>query len=79
MLNNPEVWLGKDPGHCQMVLPADPFVSARHARIRCDEEGRWVLENNKSVNGVWLKIEQITIKDSCRFMLGEQLFLLQVP
>jgi pSer/pThr/pTyr-binding forkhead associated (FHA) protein len=79
LLNKPEIWLGKDSSHCQMVLPADPFVSARHARIRCDDEGRWVLENNKSVNGVWLKIDQIVIKDSCRFMLGEQLFLLQVP
>jgi FHA domain len=79
LLNKPEIWLGKDAGHCQMVLPADPFVSARHARIRCDEEGRWVLENNKSVNGVWLKIDQIAFKGSCRFMLGEQQFAVQVP
>jgi pSer/pThr/pTyr-binding forkhead associated (FHA) protein len=79
LLSKPEVWLGKDAAHCQIVLPADPFASARHARIRCDDEGRWVLENNKSVNGVWLKIDQIGIKDSCRFMLGEQLFLFQLP
>lgn len=78
MLNKPEVWMGKDPTHCQIVL-ADAFVSARHSRVRCDEEGRWVLENNKSVNGVWLRIEQIAIKESCRFMLGEQLFMFQVP
>jgi pSer/pThr/pTyr-binding forkhead associated (FHA) protein len=79
LLNKPEIWLGKDAAHCQMVLPADPFVSARHARIRCDDEGRWVIENNKSVNGVWLKVDQIVFKDSCRFMLGEQVFLVQVP
>ncbi|HEX4415299.1 MAG TPA: FHA domain-containing protein [Lacipirellulaceae bacterium] len=78
MLNKPEIWMGKDSAHCQIVL-ADEFVSARHARVRCDEDGRWVLENNKSVNGVWLKIDQIAIKESCRFMLGEQLFLFQVP
>jgi pSer/pThr/pTyr-binding forkhead associated (FHA) protein len=79
LLNKQEVWLGKDASNCQMVLPADPFVSARHARIRCDDEGRWVIENNKSVNGVWLKVDQIVFKDSCRFMLGEQAFLVQVP
>lgn len=79
LISKHETWLGKDPSHCQMVLPADPYVSARHARIRYDDEGRWVLENNKSVNGVWLKVEQIAFKDSCRFMLGEQLFLVQVP
>jgi hypothetical protein len=77
-LTKPEVWLGKDGGHCQMVLSADPFISARHARIRCDEEGRWVLENNKSVNGVWLKVDQIAFTGSCRFMLGEQQFAVQV-
>lgn len=79
LLNRQEVWLGKDAAHCQMVLSADPFVSARHARIRCDDGGRWVIENNKSVNGVWLKVDQIVFKDSCRFMLGEQTFLIQVP
>jgi pSer/pThr/pTyr-binding forkhead associated (FHA) protein len=79
LLNTHETWLGKDPGHCQFVLSADPFVSARHARVRLDEEGRWVLENNKSINGVWLKVEQIAFKGSCRFMLGEQRFCVQLP
>jgi pSer/pThr/pTyr-binding forkhead associated (FHA) protein len=79
LLTKAEHWIGRDAAHCQTVLSGDPFASARHARIRCNEEGRWVVENNKSVNGVWLKVDQIVFKDSCRFMLGEQVFLVQVP
>jgi hypothetical protein len=79
LLARPEIWLGKDAGYCQLAISADPFVSARHARIRRDEEGRWILENNKSVNGVWLRIEQIAFKGTCRFLLGEQQFMVRVP
>lgn len=70
-----EAWLGKDSEDCQVALADDPFASARHARIHQDEEGRWLIENNKSINGVWLRIERLTIKDSCRFLLGEQQFM----
>lgn len=76
LLDRGENWLGKDAGHCQIVLSADPLVSARHARLRRQEDGRWVLENNKSVNGVWLRVDQISFKGVCRFMLGEQRFVI---
>ncbi len=75
-----EAWLGKDAGHCQVVLRDDPFASARHARIRLDDEGRWLIENNKSVNGVWLRVERIALKGgACHFMLGEQQFVVRIP
>lgn len=74
-----ELWLGKDRQHCQLVLADDPFASARHARIRQDEEGRWIIENNKSLNGVWLKIERLALSGTCRFLLGEQQFLFRIP
>ena len=51
----------------------------RHARIRRQDDGRWMLENNKSVNGVWLRVEQISFKGTCRFLLGEQKFTIQTP
>jgi pSer/pThr/pTyr-binding forkhead associated (FHA) protein len=74
-----ELWIGKDPGYCQAVLTDDPFASARHARIHRDDAGRWVVENNKSLNGVWLRIKRLAIHDSCRFLLGEQQFLVRIP
>jgi pSer/pThr/pTyr-binding forkhead associated (FHA) protein len=74
-----EAWLGKDAVHCRIVLRDDPFASARHARIRLDDEGRWLIENNKSLNGVWLRVDRIVLKGTCYFLLGEQQFIVRVP
>ena len=79
LVSGREAWLGRDASHCQIVLRDDPFVSARHARIRLDQEGRWLLENNKSVNGVWLRVERLTLKGTCHFLLGEQSFIVRIP
>ncbi len=78
-LESTENWLGRDASRCQVVLRNDPLVSARHARIRRQDDVRWLLENNKSVNGVWLRVEQISFKGTCRFMIGEQKFIIQTP
>jgi pSer/pThr/pTyr-binding forkhead associated (FHA) protein len=78
-LSGGELWIGSDAAQCQMALPADPFVNSRHARVRRHESGQWIVENNHSVNGVWFRVEQVEFNTSCRFMLGEQLFLVQVP
>jgi pSer/pThr/pTyr-binding forkhead associated (FHA) protein len=74
-----EIWIGKDAHYCQLVLGDDPFASARHARLHLDKDGRWQIENNKSVNGVWLRINRLALHDTCRFLLGEQQFLVRIP
>jgi pSer/pThr/pTyr-binding forkhead associated (FHA) protein len=79
LLPGKELWLGKDASCCGVVLRQDPFVSARHARIRLGDDGVWVIENNKSVNGVWLRVTKIPLRSACRFLLGEQQFLLRLP
>ncbi len=79
IISGGEAWLGKDAGYCQLVLDDDPFVSARHARVHRNNDGRWVIENNRSLNGVWLRIKRLPIKGSCRFMIGEQQCLVRIP
>ena len=37
------------------------------------------IENNRSLNGVWLRIKRLPIKGSCRFMIGEQQCLVRIP
>ncbi len=74
-----ETWLGRDAAHCKVAAPADRLLNARHARIRRQHDGRWILENNKSVNGVWLRMEKISFTGVCRFMLGEQRFTFRAP
>lgn len=76
-LESPETWVGKDASLCQIVMARDLLVNARHARIRYQDDGQWLLENNRSVNGIWLRIEQISFQGTCRFMLGEQRFVIR--
>ena len=74
-----EYWLGRDPMHCAIVPRDDPFVSPRHARIVKGENGRWRVENNRSRNGVWLRMAQpLPVNEMCQFLLGEQRFILKV-
>ncbi|MFN4261852.1 MAG: FHA domain-containing protein [Gemmataceae bacterium] len=77
LLNKTEAWIGRDPQRCAIVLD-DPLVSPRHARLRRDDRGRWQIENAKSVNGVWLRIDSIPISSTCQFQLGEQRFFARV-
>ena len=78
-LIKPEYWIGADAGACQVVPAGDPYVSPRHARLSRDAKGRWHVNNNKSVNGVWLRIEQMELTGSCQFQIGEQRFSFKVP
>ncbi|HET6879501.1 MAG TPA: FHA domain-containing protein [Pirellulales bacterium] len=71
-----EVWIGSDAS-CQIVLAGDPFVSGRHARLR-NRNDRWELENHQSLNGTWLRINEIPIDSTAEFQLGEQRFLVKV-
>ena len=77
-LDSSEVWIGKD-AHCRVAEPNDPLLTARHAKLRRQPDGRWMLENNKSVNGVWVRVEHITFVGVCRFMVGEQKFTIRTP
>ena len=71
-----EIWIGRDPS-CQVVPKEDPFVNARHARIYRDVKGRWFIANNRSLNGIWIRVEQMPLEGNCQFLLGEQRFKMQ--
>lgn len=78
-LNGVDVRLGRNPTACAIVLAHDPLVSPQHARFYRDRKGRWRVENSKSINGVWVRVEQMDLDTTCQFQLGEQRFLLRVP
>ena len=59
--------------------PDDPFVNPRHARLYRDPKGQWHVENNKSVNGLWLRVGEIPLGANCQFRMGEQRFLFRMP
>jgi len=74
-----EYRLGRDPSECAIVPQDDPFVSPRHARLYRAENGRWRVENDNSLNGVWVRLSKpLPVKVTCEFLLGEQRFILKV-
>jgi pSer/pThr/pTyr-binding forkhead associated (FHA) protein len=71
-----ETFLGSD-SRCQVSIADDPFVSPKHARIYQDESGRWMIEDQKSVNGVWIRIKKFAMDKQADFQLGQQRFRFQ--
>jgi hypothetical protein len=76
-LVKPEYWIGTDPG-CPICRCEDPFCEPRHARIYRKPTGDWYAEHNKSQNGLWLRMSQVTVETSAQFQIGEQRFRLKV-
>jgi pSer/pThr/pTyr-binding forkhead associated (FHA) protein len=77
-LDRDDMVLGQSSDACQLVIADDPAVSSVHARIRRNEEGRFVIENMNSRNGVWLAISEQRLQNNAHFQLGEQRFRLRV-
>ena len=78
LLTKPENWVGRDASQCAVALSSDPTVSPRHARLYRDGKGRWFVENARSLNGTWVRLDKIPIDGTGQFQLGEQRFLVRV-
>ena len=76
LLVKPEYWIGSDPG-CPICRPDDPFCEPRHVRL-FSAKGSWYAEHNKTQNGLWLRMSQITVESMVQFQIGEQRFRLKV-
>jgi pSer/pThr/pTyr-binding forkhead associated (FHA) protein len=76
-LTKAEYWIGSDPA-CSIYRPGDPFIEPRHVRLYRDANGAWHAQNNKTSNGLWSRVPQITVEDGCLFQIGEQRFRLKV-
>lgn len=70
-LAKPEYWIGSDPA-CAICRTGDPFIEPKHVRLYREANGTWHAQNNKTANGLWLKVPQVTVTDSCSFQIGEQ-------
>ena len=71
-----EVNLGSDR-RCEIRIEKDPFLSPRHARIYRNESERWMIEDQKSLNGVWIRVKKLAIDRRTEFQLGQQRFRFQ--
>jgi hypothetical protein len=77
LLVKPEYWIGSDPT-CPVCRPDDPFCEPRHVRLYRTPNGSWYAEHNKTQNGLWLRMSQITVDPQVYFQIGEQRFRIKV-
>ena len=57
----------------------DPLVSTRHAVLKRQQNGQWVLESERTPSGVWVKISSIKLISPSSFQCGEQRFQFEIP
>ena len=70
-------WIGSDPS-CALCRADDPFCEPKHVRLHRTPKGVWGAEHNKTQNGLWLRMVQITVDSMIHFQVGEQRFRLKV-
>ncbi len=67
----PQTDIGRSEG--EIVLPDDPYLSPRHARLRT-EAGRFYLRDLGSVNGTFQRLrDAVPLEDGDRVLIGQQL------
>jgi pSer/pThr/pTyr-binding forkhead associated (FHA) protein len=71
--------IGTDTKQCSIIIADDLCVSPVHARFRISSRQAWVIENMKSANGVWIRVNEIELENHCEFQLGEQRFYVEIP
>lgn len=63
--------IGSDSSQCQIVISDDPTVNPVHAVIQMTDKGL-MIEDRKSVNGLWTAISERRLGNSATVQVGEQ-------
>lgn len=71
--------LGRNGQRCTICISDDPFVSPIHARIQRDPKGRWQMENQGSLNGIWLRVAEAPLDADTEVQIGDQRILVRLP
>ncbi len=68
-----EMRIGRSP-ECEIAVENDMFLSPKHAKFYTDERGRWMVDDMKSANGVWIRMKKMALDQQAEFQLGQQRF-----
>ena len=79
LLGNESSLFGSDATSCLHAVSGDPFLDPEHVRFYQDSRGRWVVEDCNSLNGLWVRIERVTLDRASEFQLGGQRFRFRIP
>jgi pSer/pThr/pTyr-binding forkhead associated (FHA) protein len=66
-----EYWIGRGP-ESSMQVPDDPFLASQHACIAMESDRTWIARTAGVPNGMWVRMKQIVVNESCSFQIGEQ-------
>jgi pSer/pThr/pTyr-binding forkhead associated (FHA) protein len=78
LISKGELVIGNDPARCGAVIVADPCVDEVHAKIFLDPHGLWLIEDQNSLNGIWIRVTRALLENDTQFQLGEQRFIFRV-
>ena len=69
-----ETRFGRDPRAAQILIKSDPLVGRKHARLRQNGQGQYVIEDLTSHNGVIVNgvriSEPVTLQSEDRVVIG---------
>ena len=66
-----EYWIGRGP-ESAMRIPDDPFLASQHVCLAKESGRTWVARTTGAPNGMWVRMKQIVVNNSCTFQIGEQ-------
>ncbi|WP_166831494.1 FHA domain-containing serine/threonine-protein kinase [Thalassoroseus pseudoceratinae] len=78
-LRRSSVYIGRDPLKCALVVLGDPFISPVHAKLKRDSKNRWTIRNLGSKNGVWMRVDELTLTSGGVFQVGSQRVSIKIP
>ena len=56
------------------AFAVDPFVEPVHATVQKTESHSWKIIDQKSLNGIWVRVRRAVLSQTTSFILGEQRF-----
>lgn len=56
------------------MIAIDPFLEPHHATMLRNSAGAWQIKDQKSLNGIWLRVKSVILSQPSIFLLGEQRF-----
>jgi len=66
-----EYWIGRGP-ESSMRIPDDLFLASKHVCIAKESGRKWIARTAGAPNGMWVRMKQIIVNNSCTFQIGEQ-------
>ena len=78
-LQGEDCWIGRDRSLCTPFLADEPTLDDRFARMLHRADGRWTIWSTQTLNGLWVRVDHITLVGGSMFQLGEQRFSFHTP